>query len=192
MLFCTQSGPVAWAPKGQTAPVHLHFSLWCWDPAPWSMSLPTHLGSCTEGLSRSGQARAPGLPPEPLHTLNAPGPGGQLCLDPEPRRVELGMRNCFPRDFGNSKIRHLWGPGCGFLGKELLAGGVPGNHLLGSNFCTSDCRLMGPTWTMPEEHCQGQPSGVPCIRASGEQDLFSAVLQAAQLWPQVALGLRLA
>ena len=56
-----------------------------------------------------------------------------------------------------------------------------------------DCRLMEPAWIVFEGRCQGQLSGVPHVRPSGEHDLFSTVvLEAAQLWPQVALGLTLA
>ena len=55
-----------------------------------------------------------------------------------------------------------------------------------------DCRPSGTAWVVLEEHRQGQLSGFPHVRASGEHGFFStAILEAVRLWPQVALGLGL-
>lgn len=101
MLFCTQTGSVGWAAEGHTAPVPLHFSP--------KNNLPVR-GSCPLEL-----ITFPALPLALPHSLSAPGPGGQLRLDPEPGRAELRAMNCFPKErVWEFKIRHLWGPGCGF------------------------------------------------------------------------------
>lgn len=56
-----------------------------------------------------------------------------------------------------------------------------------------DCRPWGPAGVVVEERPQGQLSGLPHVRASGEHDCFSmAVLKAARLWSLVVLGLGLA
>lgn len=119
-------------------------------------------------------AWAPALPSDPLHSLNALGPGGQLWLDPEPGRAELGVRNCFPKEFGNSKSGTRAGQVVAlkaqdFLGKELPACGVLGNHPLGLDFCTSGLLTDGARLD-----CAGRTLSRPAIRSPTCQGFWRA------------------
>ena len=136
LLFCTQRGSVSWAPEGHIGTTWEMLGLLEAHHFP-------HIRAAAQKCSlKSGWSWVPAMPQVLLCTLNTPGPGGWLWFDLGPGRAELGTRNCFSKEFENSKPSTCGGQVVAleaqvFLGNELLACGVlSGQHLLGLDFCT--------------------------------------------------------
>lgn len=107
LLFCTQRGSVSWAPEGHIAPfICVLAQGTTWETLGLLLEAHhfPHIRAAAQKCSlKSGWSWVPAMPQVLLCTLNAPGPGGRLWFDPGPGRAELGARNCFSKEFENSK-----------------------------------------------------------------------------------------